>query len=189
MPTTIQIAYELPRVVESVRNGWIATCQLAALMSTIFAVVATQIFVMSPERLERFQDKNQSTLTAFLAFGYLAIILNCGTVLTSFLLVDRLGDLTFSSSTAESGAPDNGQLIVNSTSHLMQLYGAGTSWSWMVLQWFISQQAGVFCLLVQITVFIWLHPVSLGVKVITLLAALFAFLPMLLLLPLKPRSK
>ncbi|KAL0952567.1 hypothetical protein HGRIS_006823 [Hohenbuehelia grisea] len=188
MPDTVKLTYELPPVVSSVRKGWLATLRFASFSASLFTLLSLFLFTTIQSRNIGLGSDPQS-ITVLLALAYLGIILNSSTVITSFLLIDRLGDLPYRCSSEESGAPLNGFVLTSSTTQLLKLYGAGPSWYWVLGHWFVSFLSGILCVSVEILLFAWLHEAATSVKIVVACAVGFMVVPLILLVPHHSRQR
>ncbi|KAF8963419.1 hypothetical protein BDZ97DRAFT_1027659 [Flammula alnicola] len=158
----IEVNHKLPSTVESVRMGWQLTCQGSAVVSGLLAGVAAQL-------LSFFRDNNsyekrptgQGAKDTVLALCYAALLLNIGATISAFMVIDKMGSLTISA----ARRPD---LLIgrfNGTEvGLLEKYGAGKKWKYMVWHWLLCFYGGVLCLAILLLTFIWLQePLSVGI--------------------------
>jgi len=178
-PPTTEFDFELPRLVESVRQGRISTHTLAAIVTTLFSVMEvtflsatdppTELSVSSSSFLDR---GTPPTRHFFLIVSYAALILNLSATISSVFLVDTLGALAFERKTAPSDVPRTGRRLLRS-------FGAAkTPSSLAEWHWFISFNLGVICIFCQLMTYIWLHETKL-IGILMSLVVAYAVLPFL----------
>ncbi|PPQ69980.1 hypothetical protein CVT25_001532 [Psilocybe cyanescens] len=142
---TQQITDELPPTVVSVRDGWQWTCQSGAVVSGLLAAVAAQLLTLfkapPPDGVKAPAEGAQTVL---LIACYSAIFLNISATISSFILIDKLGEIGFKSSSKhpiydpESTSGKDIGSILKTQEQLMMDYGASRMWKPMLWHCIIS---------------------------------------------------
>ncbi len=167
--------------------------------TSLLAAVATGLLsaindVVNDEDFKQMENPHVLNFLYVASFG--AIILNASATVTSLFLIDELGDLPTLASDLDK--PKEGSLA--SDTDILVYYGLGNTWTWT--RWhckcsmkyeynvttiycslgIISLVLGVWCLFLQVIVFVYITQTT-PVKVMMTLATIFAVLPMYRLVP------
>ncbi|KAG8864620.1 hypothetical protein FRB96_005124 [Tulasnella sp. 330] len=95
-PSDNPLDYEIPKVVDTLREGRLSSCNAAAIVTALFATIeATMISVLKTSTAH--SHGSASAMRLLLILSYAGLILNASTTFTALLLIDRLGNLTFRS--------------------------------------------------------------------------------------------
>ncbi|KAF5316662.1 hypothetical protein D9619_006650 [Psilocybe cf. subviscida] len=173
----IDIHKQLPPVVESIRAGWQQTCQGSAVVSGLLAAVAAQL-------LQYFRDDNtynrrhssDRAKTAILALCYATIFLNIASTIFAFVIIDKMGALA-SAAAGRSNRPEISSFDGAETK-LLEHFGAGSTWKYIMAEWLFTFYAGVLCLVALLLTFVWLQEaLVIGISM-TILIALTVVPPM-----------
>ncbi|KAK0205302.1 hypothetical protein DFS33DRAFT_757098 [Desarmillaria ectypa] len=124
------------------------------------------------------QEANPHVLNFLYVASFGAIILNASATVTSLFLIDELGDLP--TLTSDLDKPKEG--LAPDTTDILVYYGLGNTWTWTRWHWIISLVLGVWCLFLQVIVFVYITQTT-SVKVVMTLATIFSVLPMYRLMP------
>ncbi|KAK0194354.1 hypothetical protein F5146DRAFT_1035496 [Armillaria mellea] len=176
-----QLTYQLPSLVEYNRQGWQTTCSSAAVVTSLLAAVAAGVLsaindIVNDGNFK--QTANPHVLDFLYVASFGAIILNASATVTSLFLIDELADLPALASDLDK--PKEGS--VTSDTDILVYYGLGNMWTWTRWHWIISLVLGVWCLFLQVIVFVYITQTT-PVKVMMTLATVFAVLPMYRLVP------
>ncbi|KAK0451692.1 hypothetical protein EV421DRAFT_1056073 [Armillaria borealis] len=157
------------------------TCSSAAIVTSLLAAVATGLLsaindVVNDGDFKQMANPHVLNFLYVASFG--AIILNASATVTSLFLIDELGDLPALASDLDK--PKEGSLA--SDTDILVYYGLGSTWTWTRWHWIISLVLGVWCLFLQVIVFVYITQAT-PVKVMMTLATIFAVLPMYRLVP------
>ncbi|KAJ6505384.1 hypothetical protein C8R45DRAFT_972517 [Mycena sanguinolenta] len=151
------ISYEAPKLVQSQINAWINTVQSAATVTVLFAIMSA--IILGIVKMDGTMQGTSSAATTLLAVAsYAAILFNSITTLASLLFIDRLGDIELN----DAGNP-NRHVRTGfverplSSLRLLTEYGARKHVRWIFYQWLLYFFVGVFFLLAQIIVYMWLR--------------------------------
>ncbi|KAI0067850.1 hypothetical protein BV25DRAFT_875925 [Artomyces pyxidatus] len=180
------VAYELPPTVKSLNDGWLATCQSAAIVSGLFAIVEAQLltFVKLPSSYTH--PPSFAAMQALLVFTYSALFFSLSATISSLILTDEFGELPVRASRKSN--PVKQGTFDSSAASLLEVYGARKSWRWLMWHWVLTLNGAVVCLAVQIVLYVWLQE-TVAIKVVVLCIAVFGLLPLLHFLPQRPSSK
>ncbi|KAA1476406.1 hypothetical protein DENSPDRAFT_510161 [Dentipellis sp. KUC8613] len=94
----VDLDYKLPESIKGALEGWIGSCQNAAVASVLVASIVAQL--MSPVGIIQDPDAskgsiNPAALKALTVFSYTALLLSCGATLGALLLIDEFGQLPY----------------------------------------------------------------------------------------------
>ncbi|THH18654.1 hypothetical protein EW146_g2379 [Bondarzewia mesenterica] len=182
------ITYDLPPALQSLQKCWLSTLQSAATVSSIFAAVEAQLLVLvksattspSPDSQPQI-DPSRPMVKALLIFTYIPLLLSLSVSISSLVLTDEIGGLPFRAA-RKNNLPLTGK-IEESSFDLLKRYGVRKSWGWVMWHWFLSLLLTFFSTLIQVSVYACITE-STEVKVISLIAATVAVVPLLHFLPL-----
>ncbi|KAG8864621.1 hypothetical protein FRB96_005125 [Tulasnella sp. 330] len=169
--------FEVPSVVETLRQGRLSSCNAAAVVSALFAgIEATMISVIKGS-----QDPghgNANTIRLLLILSYAGLIFNASTTFTALLLIDRLGNLTFMSMKAPATVTTSS---LQTGRRLLGRFGAsGVIWNIMEFHYFTTLIMGSFTIFSQLAVYCWVHE-SGSVAIIASCCIGFSIIPFALL--------
>ncbi|KAJ7234011.1 hypothetical protein B0H12DRAFT_1143185 [Mycena haematopus] len=127
------------------------------MVTVVFAVVSA--IVLGITKLDSTLQGTSSPATALLAVAsYGAILFNSITTLASLLFIDRLGDIELNDAGNPSRHVRTGLVErPGSSLRLLTEYGARKHVRWIFYQWLVYFFVGVFFLLAQIIVYMWLR--------------------------------
>ncbi|KAJ7760006.1 hypothetical protein B0H16DRAFT_1688901 [Mycena metata] len=151
------ISYNSPNVVRSQINAWTNVVSRTAIVTAFFAINASIVLgiVRSDDALKG-RDGKAVTLLTIASYG--AILFNSITTLASLVLMDCLGDIEFNEARNPQRRATEGR--VARTSGVLQLlttYGARKHFIWIFCQWVAYFVIGLFFMLSQIVVYMWLR--------------------------------
>ncbi|PBK84728.1 hypothetical protein ARMGADRAFT_602903 [Armillaria gallica] len=172
--------HELPPLVENVREGWQETSSGSAVVTSLLAAVATGLLSLINDVVNNGDFKQQANphaLTFLYVASFGAIILSASATVTSLFLIDKLGDLPALASDLDK--PREGKLA--SDIDILVYYGLGDTWTLALWHWIISLVLGIWCLFLQVIVFVYMTQTT-PVIVVATIATIFAVLPMVYLL-------
>jgi len=174
----IQLSYALPPAVESLRAGWLASCQTAAIVSALFAVLAGTLLVFM-QREENFPPETLDGRghTLLLICSYSAVVLNVSATIGSLVLTDKLGELPLQASQRVHLLP-RATVSKDNTTAMLRLYGIGPMWTYAMWHWLFCLVVGFWALILQIPIYIYLRDSKTIMIVITCVVA-FAMLPLM----------
>jgi len=147
------LRYQLPELVESVRQGWIYSSQAAAVVSVLFCGAETQLIAI----IKGGSDNGHPGAFKLLLFlSYAAFILNASATIASLVMIDRLGDLPQRAAKLGSKAGHMLDDDMSCVDYPLEAHGAGGRWTWSRYHCLISLFAGSWCIFMQMAVYIWL---------------------------------
>jgi len=74
-------------------------------------------------------NQSKPVFTALLAFNYCAIVLHFSTAVTTFILIDRIGELNLYAS--RYSMVEQGYIVADTTT-ILRRFGLSSSWKWIV---------------------------------------------------------
>ncbi|TFY70608.1 hypothetical protein EVG20_g2405 [Dentipellis fragilis] len=185
----LDLNYQLPALIKGLQEGWIASCENAAVVSVLVASIVAQL--MSTMGLTGGPDdengiSNHATVKALTVFAYSALLFSCSATISALLLIDEFGELPYRAATRRGIAPEKDEKILASLPDLLDRSGLRSHWSWVRRHWLFSLNAGIGCMIVQIIVYVW-STEGHSVKIVLLLVTVFSILPLLFVIV--PRSE
>ncbi|KAI0259384.1 hypothetical protein BC834DRAFT_635958 [Gloeopeniophorella convolvens] len=174
------VAYELPSTVKSLNEGWLSTCQTAAAVSGLFAVVEVLLLAFIKDPVHYTHPHKHAAIQALRAFSYCALFFSCSAAISSLVLTDEFGELPVRAS--RKADPIKQGIFDSSSASLLEVYGARRSWRWVMWHWLFSLMAAVACLVTQILIYVWIEE-SLSVQITVSCVACFGILPLLHFVP------
>jgi len=179
MAESVQLNYRLPHVIESLQEGWLETCKTSATISALMALISAYLLVFVKNT--QFQGSTPAGSLPFLTLvSYGGLVFNISATVSAFLLTDRLGSMAIKSSKRRDLARDG--TVDAPSSFLLKKYGAGSGWTWSMWHWFFCVLAGLWCIIIQILVYVFLQE-SKTIQIGITCVVAFATLPFLQLLP------
>ncbi|KAF8202484.1 hypothetical protein BJ912DRAFT_443736 [Pholiota molesta] len=162
----------LPRTVEAIRAGWQQTSQGGAVVSGLLASTAAALFnyIRDPKNY----DKHPHSKNAVVALCYGALFFNIGATISAFIIIDKLGSLTFVY--ARRNPITIGTFAATETA-ILEHYGAGNIWKYILWHWVICFYSGAVCLAALLLTFIWLEELH-WIGILMSLLAMFALIPL-----------
>ncbi|KAG8868320.1 hypothetical protein FRB97_002478, partial [Tulasnella sp. 331] len=121
----LDLTYELPKLVESVRQGWIISAQGAAVVSVLLCGAETQLISMV-------QSGKTTPVPAYrflLLLSYSAFMLNASATIASLLMIDRLGEIPIRAARLLDNRST--KVVHTSDDSLLEDHCAGGRWTWM----------------------------------------------------------
>ncbi|KAF9556813.1 hypothetical protein CPC08DRAFT_669355 [Agrocybe pediades] len=167
---SVKLDYELPKTVTSVRDGWQWTCQSGAVVSGLLAGAAAQL-------LGFFTSGGAGGFVV--ASCYAALFLNIGATISSFVLIDNLGEVGFSASAKDDkfhGDKEQSGRVTATQEELLVQFGASEEWSWMLIHWLITFYAGILSLTVSVLTYVVMEE-PLVTKIFLILVVAFTVVP------------
>ncbi|KIM29836.1 hypothetical protein M408DRAFT_22707 [Serendipita vermifera MAFF 305830] len=194
---TLDVNYELPKLIDRFLEGWLGTLNGGALPCTILAAVATTLFVHFQEQMKfansgssiRSTEGKSNTLEAaastpygdaLLLFAYLSIIVNCGTAITSFFISLVLAETPFRSARVyvddcERLPPKEGEAFNKALcDHL-----GWKSWRIFKLSWSLMLFFGIMCIFAELLIYLWIVEPSIGIKIAVSFSSVLILLPVM----------
>ncbi|KAG8942390.1 hypothetical protein FRC04_003786 [Tulasnella sp. 424] len=100
MSTPAQQNYELPKLVESVRQGWITSSQAIAVVGALFAAGETALIPFVKTAAVDGDGKpkmpaHPGLFKLLLIVSYSAFLFNASATISSLILIDKLGEMSF----------------------------------------------------------------------------------------------
>ncbi|KAG8997333.1 hypothetical protein FRB90_012520, partial [Tulasnella sp. 427] len=132
-PSAITPEDELPKLVESVRNGWIASSQAIAVVGALFAAGETALIpfvktaTVDSEGNPLLPD-HAGLFKCLLILSYGAFLFSASATISSLILIDKLGEMAF----LNRSRGENGSWVPRSES-LLTFLGADDTKSKFVL--------------------------------------------------------
>jgi len=154
MSGNIVLTYKLPPVIKSLQMGWLASFQTSAAVNGHFAVVAA-ILLVGVKATTFPENTNHKALTFLTLLSYASLTFCISATVTSLILADRLGEIPIRAS-AQSELAKEGS-VQASPSYLLKRYGAGSAWGLGVWHWIFCMLAGIWCIFIELLVYIFLQ--------------------------------
>lgn len=173
----LSLSYELPPAIESIKNGWQRTCEAGAIISSVLAVISviTCALISTTGLLDLEGRDGIRTWLALVSYG--SLLFNLSSSVGGFILIDRLGSVPFVAAQKPQETLPAAGYIEGDSNQLLRRYGIGKLWGALVLHWFCCFNMGIWCIVTQVMIFIWLKE-DMVVKVCMTVVAVFALLPL-----------
>lgn len=171
-----QLDYELPPTIESIKNGWQTTCQSGVIVSGLLAVTAAQLltFFKNTSNFNNESTAGAHTFLVLLCYG--SLFFNTSASISSFVLIDRLGELQFRAAQKDQSILPSGGFTSLGADNLLIRFGAGRLWTCIAWHWVLSYLAGIWCMILQVLTYIWLQE-SAPIRITMTTLAGFSILP------------
>ncbi|KAF9008316.1 hypothetical protein BDQ17DRAFT_143498 [Cyathus striatus] len=186
-PVEVKLGYSLPPTVQSIVNGWQLSVQSGATVAALLAATAAQL--MGAATGIEFANAHVQSFLNFTC--YASLLFNIGATATSFLILDKLGNVQFNASKEIQdtekdalGAPlPNGDSIYATKKGkvILKAFRIGRKWDLLIWHWIICIFLGIFSLIVMIVMMIWMSGEKHGVGVACSCIAAFILLPWIFL--------
>ncbi|KAG8937553.1 hypothetical protein FRC00_004167 [Tulasnella sp. 408] len=93
------IEYEHPKVVESLKQGWILTYQAIAVVAALFAGMEATLITLTktaePDSHPPLRWSTPRIQNTTLALAYVALVSSIGSIMSALKIIDGLGHMTF----------------------------------------------------------------------------------------------
>ncbi|KAF4601492.1 hypothetical protein EYR38_006146 [Pleurotus pulmonarius] len=171
---------EILLFIATVEVKWVEiTLFVVIIISAIFALLSMQLLLQGSQFMGTIDSPAD---TAFQILTYISLILNSSASTASIVLIDRIGELDFNSSSRPmESLPTVGWVNANAKS-LLRLYGAGRSWMYVFYHWFASMLIGIPSFWAALVLMTWVHT-NAAVSITVVCVAVFGILPLLCFLP------
>ncbi|KAF5335979.1 hypothetical protein D9611_006285 [Ephemerocybe angulata] len=171
-PAIFNPDYDLPSTVRSVRDGWQTTFQSAAVVSGLLAGVAAQLYGFFKDD-GSYKDGSSRTREAIVVLCYSAVFFNIGATISGFILIDGLGEIQYHAASLIKTKEDK---EFSTALKLLQHFGGGAKWHWLLVHWYISFVLGILSLLVLLTAYAYDQEAT-SMKVLSILFSLYIISP------------
>lgn len=172
------IHYELPRLVESLRQGWITSFQAMAVVGALFAAGETTLIpfvkttVLNGDGTPKL-PAHPGLFKLLLAVSYGAFFFSASVTISSVILIDELSLLSFLNRAKGSNNP---ALDFDSVFLLLKEFQLTTTWYWVGAYCWVSIFLGCLCIVIQLAVYTWLNES----RAVTILTAAWFLMPVTL---------
>ncbi|KAK0469832.1 uncharacterized protein EV420DRAFT_69042 [Desarmillaria tabescens] len=156
----MDLSYQVPPLVHSLQKAWQSTAQSSLFLCAALALCSVHIMSYSQTILP--QPDAFSTL---MAFSYGGIIFNCTAAVASLVLVDKIGCVPIWAARRSLDPPNAGWMSANID--ILDRFGIGSSWRWIVWYWIVNLCAGFVCVVVQVFMLVWLQEGLTSLKVVS----------------------
>jgi len=187
-PPTSKLKYELPETVRSVREGWQWTCQSGAVVSGLLAAVAAQLlgFFKPDANYDGNIHLAGGAKGFLLATCYAALFLNISATISSFILIDNLGEIGFRASCQHDlESLTNLSTITTTQDGLLMKFGASPEWKFMLYHWLVTFYSGIISLIVAVLTYVMMQE-SFVTKIVMGLLVGFTLLPVTYFIFIRP---
>ncbi|KAI0341235.1 hypothetical protein BDW22DRAFT_338892 [Trametopsis cervina] len=178
----MNIGYELPAAVRSVRDSWSATAAKAASICALFAVAETQLLVFVKDPMNFQQPTHHTAMKALLAFSYSGLVLGVSGAVSSLVLIDVFGEMGVRASRTQTIDTITSGTVIADDAKVLEMFGARRSLRWWALHWTLTMLAMTFSILTQILLYIWLQE-SRSIQITATIVVAFSAAPLLYFIP------
>ncbi|KAI0313513.1 hypothetical protein OF83DRAFT_526452 [Amylostereum chailletii] len=181
MVSGLNVAYELPPAVRSLRDEWTNAGTSAAVICGLLAVTESQLLVFVKDEKNFPQSYSEAQMKALLVLTYGALVFCISGAMSSFVLIDEFSGMQVRAARMGSiGSPVG--TVLSSDFGVLRMFGARTSLKWVMYHWLFSVLASVLCTVAQVTMYVWLQE-SPAIQITVSIIVAFALLPLLYLVP------
>ncbi|TFK37684.1 hypothetical protein BDQ12DRAFT_750514, partial [Crucibulum laeve] len=170
----------LPPTIQSIQDGWLRTCQNGTIVSALLTAAAAQLlsFFKSASSFDEGRNNPNAARTFLLIICYSSLFFNVSASISSFILIDKLGELPFRASQRGQQTLPPPQTAMSSTDpdYLLKRYGIGRWWSFLIWHWLFCFVLGIWCIILQLLTYIWLQE-TLPIQISMSCLAAFTLLP------------
>ena len=105
-----------------------------SLQSTLFVIASTQLlaFFKNPNHFSTSQNNPEGALRALIIICYASLFFNASAAISSFILMDKLGELPFRAASKRQSILPTGGTITGNSEDLLKRYGVGKLWTFLV---------------------------------------------------------
>lgn len=152
------------------------------MVSTLFVIAATQLlaFFKNPNHFSTTQNNSEGALRALIIICYASLFFNASAAISSFILMDKLGELPFRAASKRQSILPSGGTITGNSEDLLKRYGVGKLWTVLVWHWFVSYMIGTISIITQVLLYVWLQESKEAQIVLSCIAG-FSLLPLAVL--------
>ncbi|KIO18281.1 hypothetical protein M407DRAFT_160712 [Tulasnella calospora MUT 4182] len=177
--------YSLPSIIGSTRDGMVSSFTAVAVVATLLASTECAFLglIKNPPDGSPLRYSGQALQDTVTALTYIAIFLNVGASWSGLRMIDILGKMPFLNAHHEAklkkSSPDPRRFSITSETTIdsaMRDHGLRGWWAFMAWHSIISLLLGSLCVVIQISMYIWIHE-AVAVSVVTTLFAFFASIP------------
>ncbi|KIO31323.1 hypothetical protein M407DRAFT_135960 [Tulasnella calospora MUT 4182] len=176
------IEYEPPKVVESLKQGWIGTYQAIAVVAALFAGMEATLITLAktaePDSHPPLRWSASRIQNTTLALAYVALICSIGSIMSALKIIDGLGHMTFRNSIKTPESPLD--WTRQRASYLMKPFGVAGNFRRLMYHCVGSLLVSGLCALLQILLYIWQHEAT-SVAIVASVAIAVASWPILVM--------
>ncbi|KIO16872.1 hypothetical protein M407DRAFT_33476 [Tulasnella calospora MUT 4182] len=157
----LSVDYEHPKLVDSLRQGWILSYQAIAVVAALFAAMEASIITLTkaqePDGHPPLRFSSSSYQNAVLGLAYVALILNVGSIVSALKIIDAIGRIAYRNAVKEPRPEPDVGWPIQGPDALMRTYGVKGRVRLLMWHSFYCLLLGSLCVLTQIIMYIWLH--------------------------------
>ncbi|KAI0341241.1 hypothetical protein BDW22DRAFT_339545 [Trametopsis cervina] len=178
----MDVRYELPTAIRSVKESWSRTATKAGAICALFAVVEAQLllFVKDPQNFPR--ATSLAAIHALLIFTYSAFLFAISGAVSSLVLVDVFGEIPVRAARSQTMDSITAGTIIANDAQLLEMFGARRSLRWWRYHWATTVACMSFSIIIQILLYVWLQEAR-SVQITATCIAAFAVLPLFYFVP------
>ncbi|KAK0450146.1 hypothetical protein EV421DRAFT_1899661 [Armillaria borealis] len=165
----MDLSYRVPPVGTFVPKSM--AVHFAELFVSVLALCSVSIMSYSQSALPP-----STAFSALMVFSYGGIIFNCTAAVASLVMVDKIGSVPIWGARRSLDPPHAGWMSANID--ILDRFGIGSSWRWIVGYWIINLCAGFVCLVVQVFMLVWLQEGVTSLKVVSSVLLAFSTIPL-----------
>ncbi|KAK0223175.1 hypothetical protein IW262DRAFT_1458182 [Armillaria fumosa] len=167
----MDLSYRVPPLVHSFQKAWQSTSQSSLFLCALLALCSVHVMSYSQSILPP-----SNAFSALTVFSYGGIIFNCAAAVASLVMIDKIGSVPIWGARRSLDPPQTGWMSVNVD--ILDRFGIGSSWRWIVGYWIINFCAGFVCLVVQVFMLVWLQESVTSVKIVSSVLLAFSTIPL-----------
>ncbi|KAJ8072669.1 hypothetical protein PM082_016228 [Marasmius tenuissimus] len=171
---SVRLDYKLPALVDDMKVSWQLTLQSSAVVSSLFAALAVSI-IQTYKGDDNFPTTALAQGLSIISYG--AVLLNASTTVTSLILIDKLGGMGKRCAGRNNEAPATGYLAESNNRRILKEYRIERLWYLYFAHWFLSLSLGIFCIFLQVLLYVIIAEESLAVYISTIVIFTIVLLP------------
>ncbi|KIM38850.1 hypothetical protein M413DRAFT_75481, partial [Hebeloma cylindrosporum] len=168
---------DLPKTVVSVRDGWQWACSSGAVVSGLLASVSAQLlgFFKADSSFNAAGHSQKGARDFLVAACFMALFLNISATISSFILIDILGEIGFKASTNEEDLKKLGKCETTQDG-LLSKFHASPWWRYILWHWLVTFYLGILSLIISVLTYVWMQETKSTQAVMTV-AVILTLLP------------
>ncbi|KZV65746.1 hypothetical protein PENSPDRAFT_113862 [Peniophora sp. CONT] len=139
----VDVEYDLPPAIKSLREGWLFTLQGSAVTSSVTAAVEAQLLVFYSD-VSNFAHRGSTTQNAVKILTYIALICSISATMTALLLTDEFGEISTRAARNRDRRTEGGK-TAGTDWGILRMYQIREHANWIVYHWMLSLATACLC--------------------------------------------
>ncbi|KAG8996351.1 hypothetical protein FRB94_012349 [Tulasnella sp. JGI-2019a] len=189
-------SWELSKIIESERQGWIVSAQAAAVVAALLCgVEASLLTLIKTDPSNSVAPPPRAAFRFLLGVSYTALVFNASSTIASLVMLDCLGEIPMLVAKAAPKAAANIEKKikelqgVDSMDDYLGHFRVGLRWKWARRYCIGSLFVGSSCIFVQVVTYTWIRE-AISVAAFISVVCMIGFVPLVILfLPERKREQ